>query len=293
MITLEVFGPDDQIAGVVELLERLDSADRIRSVVTTSPEHSVLTARIARRSVDLILSDLRKRGIPEEDFTLSQTEDIGRVTGARLRSGLVWEDLLGRAGVNSRPAFYYLAFMVVAGVIAGYGVVDGNGILIVGAMAVSPDLLPITAAAVGLVSRRPAMVARALATVALGMAIAALAAAAFTFAQDALGLLPTSFNIDSTILRGLTNVGDETIVVALAAGIAGMLALETRASAAVGVAISVTTIPAAAYLGVAIGLGDLGTAGGALAVLVTNVTMMILGASLALATQRWLDRRAA
>ena len=39
-----------------------------------------------------------------------------------------------------------------------------------------------------------------------------------------------------------------------------MLALETRASAAVGVAVSVTTIPAAAYLGVAAGLGEAGSA---------------------------------
>ena len=36
-----------------------------------------------------------------------------------------------------------------------------------------------------------------------------------------------------------------------------MLSFETRASAAVGVAISVTTIPASAYLGVAIGGGGI------------------------------------
>lgn len=49
----------------------------------------------------------------------------------------------------------------------------------------------------------------------------------------------------------------ETILVALAAGVAGMLAVETRASMGVGVAISVTTIPAAAFLGVAAGIGEL------------------------------------
>jgi Domain of unknown function (DUF389) len=42
-------------------------------------------------------------------------------------------------------------------------------------------------------------------------------------------------------------------LIALAAGVAAILFFETRASAAVGVAISVTTIPASAYLGVAIG----------------------------------------
>ena len=57
---------------------------------------------------------------------------------------------------------------------------------------------------------------------------------------------------------------------AFAAGVAGILALETRASSAVGVAISVTTIPAAAYLGVAAGVGEESKAWGALAVLATE-----------------------
>jgi hypothetical protein len=57
-----------------------------------------------------------------------------------------------------------------------------------------------------------------------------------------------------------SSVNDETIVVALAAGVAGMLALEPRTNAGGGVAISVTTIPAAAYLGVAAGLGEFSTA---------------------------------
>jgi uncharacterized membrane protein len=94
-------------------------------------------------------------------------------------------------------------------------------------------------------------------------------------------------------LGGLATVNHETIAVALVAGIAGMLALETRASAAVGVAVSVTTIPAAAYLGVATGIGELGSAMGALGVLGMNVLMMVVGASGTLAVQRALNRRAA
>lgn len=59
----------------------------------------------------------------------------------------------------------------------------------------------------------------------------------------------------------------EVFGTAVDAGIAGMLAPETRTSSAVGVAISVTTIPAAAYLGVVLGLGNTEQATGALAVL--------------------------
>ena len=54
-----------------------------------------------------------------------------------------------------------------------------------------------------------------------------------------------------------------------------MLSFETGASAAVGVAISVTTIPASAYLGVAIGGGGIDEALGALVVLIVNVGLLI------------------
>lgn len=76
-----------------------------------------------------------------------------------------------------------------------------------------------------------------------------------TGALNALDLLPQGGNINSTFLAGLSTVNISTPIVAFAAGVAGMLALETRASSAVGVAISVTTIPASAYLGVAAGVG--------------------------------------
>ena len=180
--------------------------------------------------------------------------------------------------------------MFVAGVIGCYRVVDRNAILIVGAMAIAPDLLPITAVGVGVVARRPGLAGRALLTIAVGMAIAILAATAFAFAQDQLDLIPSGFRFDSAsaVLGGLTTVDDETLV----AGVAGMLALETRASGAVGVAISVTTIPAAAYLGVAARMGEIGKAAGTLGVLSMNIAMMVVGAIVTLVGQGRLRDRA-
>ena len=97
--------------------------------------------------------------------------------------------------------------------------------------------------------------------------------------------------VGESALSGLTSVNATTIGVAAAAGVAGMLALEMRASAGVGVAISVTTIPAAAYLGVAAGLGQLDKVHGALAVLAVNIVMISLGGVATLLTQRRLKRR--
>jgi len=197
------------------------------------------------------------------------------------------------AWLYSRPLARYLAFMIVAGVVGAYGVIDRNEILIVGAMAVSPDLLPIAATAVGVVGRRAGLAGRALATLLVGLAAASVAAGLCTFAQNQLDLIPSGFNLEEAgVLGSLVSVNDETIVVALVAGVAGMLALETRASSGVGVATSVTTIPAAAYLGVAAGLGELAKATGALGVLGVNVAMLVVGASATLALQRALMSRA-
>ena len=278
---------------VARLLDGNDEVSRVRQTPTTQPGQAVVIAIVEPRAIDELLGDLRRLGVAAEDVTLTREEVLGRSSAGGNEAGLVWEDVLGMASRNSRPIARYLAFMLVAGVIASYGVVEYNVILIVGAMAISPDLLPITAIGVGLVDRRLRLAARALFTLAVGMAFTSAAAAVSAFTQNHFNAIPAGFDIDSTVLGSLTTVNSETIAVALAAGVAGMLALETRASSGVGVAVSVTTIPAAAYLGVALGLGERGDALGALEVLATNVAMLVIAASATLVLQRALARRAA
>jgi uncharacterized hydrophobic protein (TIGR00271 family) len=292
VIRLEVFGESATMAAVAQLLEESEEVSRVRVTRAARAGHAVVVASVRPRAVDELVGDLRRLGVPDAEVTLTRQDVLGRSSGEGAEAGLVWEDVLGMAARNARPIARYLAFMLVAGVIASYGVIDYNAILIVGAMAISPDLLPITAVGVGLVDRRPRLAGRAFATLVLGMALASAAAGASALAQDRLGLIPSSFDIGSTVLGSLTDVNNETIVVALAAGVAGMLALETRASSGVGVAVSVTTIPAAAYLGVAVALGETGEAMGALAVLSANVAMLVAAASGTLVLQRVLARRA-
>jgi uncharacterized hydrophobic protein (TIGR00271 family) len=293
VIALEVFGRSPEMARVAEVLVELEGVSRVRVVAAARSGDSVVSAAVRPRSVDSVLERLHELGVPDPSVTLMRVDVVGRAARGQVETGLVWEDVLGMAWLYSRPLARYLTFMVVAGVIASYGVIDQNEILIVGAMAVSPDLLPIVAVAVGVVGRRPQLAGRALATLTVGLAATSIAAALCTFAQDQLDLIPSGFDLQEVgVLGSLVDVNDETIVVALVAGIAGMLALETRASSGVGVAISVTTIPAAAYLGVAAGLGELSEAGGALGVLAMNVTMLVVGASATLALQRTLMDRA-
>jgi uncharacterized hydrophobic protein (TIGR00271 family) len=293
MINLEIFGRSEPMSVVADVLDAFGGVTRVRVVDAARNGHSVVSAAVRPDTVDAVLDELRRRDVPDVDITLTRVEVVGSLVSDAADTSLVWADVIGTAWLAARPVARYLAFMVAAGVIASYGVIDNNGILIVGAMAVSPDLLPITAIAVGLVGHRLRLAGRALLTLAVGMAVASVVAALSAFAQHQLGLLPSGFDLSATgVLGGLTSVNDETIAVALVAGVAGMLALETRASAGVGVAISVTTIPAAAYLGVAAGLGDAAHAIGALGVLGANVAMMIAGAVATLALQNRFRRQA-
>jgi uncharacterized hydrophobic protein (TIGR00271 family) len=293
VIRLEVFGESEAMGAVVRLLDGKDEVSRVRHMAASPAGTAVVIAIVEPRAVDELLGDLQRLGVASDAVTLTREEVLGRSHGRGTEAGLVWEDVVGMAARNSRPIARYLAFMLVAGVIASYGVLDYNVILIVGAMAISPDLLPITAVGVGLVDRRFRLAGRAFVTLWIGMAFAAGAAAISAYTQNRFDAVPAGFNIDGTFLADLTKVSNETIVVALAAGVAGMLALETRASAGVGVAVSVTTIPAAAYCGVALGLGQRGDALGALAVLATNVAMLVIAASGTLVLQRLLANRAA
>jgi uncharacterized hydrophobic protein (TIGR00271 family) len=287
MIALEVFGDSALLERVAGTLDQTDGVSHVSCIDATRPGHALVSARVRPRSVDALLDTLHDLGVADRDVALARIEIVGALAQGRAERTLVWADVMGTAWVNARPLARYLAFMVVAGVIACYGVVDNNGILIVGAMAVSPDLLPITAVAVGVVGRQAELAVRALLTLALGLTAAGLAAAASTFVQDHGGYIPSSYSIHANgVLTGLTTISNETVVVALVAGVAGMLALETRASSGVGVAISVTTIPAVGYFGVAVGLGELDKAFGALAVLGVNVLMMVVGAVATLLLQR-------
>ncbi len=293
MFHLRAYGPSRAMADAGEQLERTGMARHVALAPAVREGHAILTAEVSPDSADEVLDFMHARHVLPDDVALARVEEIGRPARAPAGAGLIWADILGQAGMHARPVARFLVFMVVAGVIAAYGVIEVNAILIVGAMAVSPDILPVTAACVGLVSHRRRLAARAIVTLLIGLGATCAAAIALTGVLDVLDLLPSGFTLNDSApaLSGLTTVNEATVGVALAAGVAGMLALETRASSAVGVAISITTIPAAAYFGVAVVVGEMGKAWGALAVLGVNVTMLLAAGTATLVVQRRLAQR--
>jgi uncharacterized hydrophobic protein (TIGR00271 family) len=284
-----------------EVTEALEGTGGVHRIVALNPERSdagvVLAADVLPSVADRVMQLLREWEVEETDYLLTRQEVIapaphghGRFTGA---DDFAWVEVMGEARVHSRPLGRYLALMSVAAVVAALGVIRDNPILIVGAMAVSPDLLPICALCVGIVGRRAQLARRAAVTLTLGLCLVVVIACGLAAALDATEAFNGELRLGSGGLRTLGEVDYSTVLVALAAGVAAMLSFETRAAAAVGVAISVTTIPASALLGVSLGLGELSRAGGAGLVLLVNVVLLILSGSLTLAFQTTMARRRA
>ena len=163
MLHLWVYGPSDSVTEVGEGLEDHGAARRVAFAQGVPAGQLLLTAEVHPDSADAVLEYLLSAGLEREDIALARFDEVGPVASGHPVASLIWADVLGQARKNARPVARYLVFMMAAGVIAGFGVIEVNSILIVGAMAVSPDLLPLTAACVGLVSRRARLAGHALA----------------------------------------------------------------------------------------------------------------------------------
>ena len=111
---------------------------------------------------------------------------------------------------------------------------------------------------VAMVHKRGDLVKRSLTALAVGFPLAIAASFLVTLLFDATGLIPEDFSQDGHPFTDFISRPDHfTAIVAALAGIAGVLSLTSAKSGAlVGVLISVTTIPAAANIGVAAALGD-------------------------------------
>jgi uncharacterized hydrophobic protein (TIGR00271 family) len=298
VLTLRLSVPVARADELAEALERTGGVRRlVRSSTELELEEIVFSADVTAWGADRVVTAISELDIPDDDYVLARMEVIAPTpvagAGRHPNEGFAWVELVGAARANARPLARYLVLMGVAGVIAALGVMSANTILIIGAMAVSPDLLPVCATCVGIVLRRGRLVLRAFATLVVGLALVAAVSALLALALDQTGVLSAGFEVGHGGIGKLASVDYTTALVALAAGVAGILAFETRAGAAVGVAISVTTIPASAYLGVAVGVGEVDRAGSAVVVLAINVTLLILSGTLALLVQRTVAGRAA
>jgi uncharacterized hydrophobic protein (TIGR00271 family) len=201
---------------------------------------------------------------------------------------VIWEELTSHTSESAELSGSFLTFIVIAGLIAGVGILLNSPVLIVGAMVVGPEFGPLAGLSVALVERRREFARRSLMALGVGFPVGIVLACLATLVFKSTGIAPDDFVPGDHELTGFISHPDFfSFSVAFMAGVVGMLSLtNAKSGALVGVLISVTTIPAASNIGVAAAYGDWGEAGGAAAQLAINLTSIVLAGVLTLFVQR-------
>src|SRR6516225_6226605 len=207
----------------------------------------------------------------------------------------VWEmvEATIRAGAVYSPSFYIL--LVAAGLIGAVGILTNSPILIVGAMVVGPEYSAIIAVALGICKRARGPVRDGLLALLWGFLAAIVVTLLFGLAVRAAGQAPASFLNGTRPVSDLINTPNMySVIVAILAGLVGVVSLtEARANALIGVFISVTTIPAAADVGVSLAFSSWHEARGSAFQLLLNIAVLVAVGAAGLSTQWMIWRRQA
>ncbi len=305
LLHLRVTVPPDRTAAVRALFDECPGSAHVAVLpgASVQPTGDLVLADVAREAADSLVAALRDLGV-DRDGGLSISAVDAAVSRAAQRAedeapgegadAVVWEQVVRTTAADSTLSVANLAFLTIATLLAAIAIVVDSAILTIGAMVLGPEFAPLAAVAVGIVGGRQRLARRAAASLATGFAVAILITALVASLARAVGWIGTDLLGAERPQTGFITAPDRwSLVVAVLAGVAGVLSLTSAKSGAlVGVFISVTTVPAAADMGLSLALGGFPELGLAATQLGINLVGILLAAIATLALQRRVWRRA-
>ncbi|MGE5595096.1 MAG: DUF389 domain-containing protein [Hyphomicrobiales bacterium] len=301
MIHLRVIVPP---AHATEALVLLTSSPGVINVVhfpgaARKPQGDLILCDVAREAASYVIDDLRTSVLPDEgtiaveqvDLALSEAaEEAKRQSEGAPGDAVVWEEVEAKTLDSAELSYTFLAFMVASTLIAAFAILTDSLVLLIGAMILGPDFGPLAGVSVAVVQRRFELARRSLVALIVGFPVGITAAWIATVILRAFDRGPIALSAeahDATLFISHPNI--YSFLVALVSGIAGVLSLSTsKASALIGVLVSVTTIPAAANIGVATAYQDWPEWRGSMQQLSINVAALVAAGTATL----WLQRQA-
>ena len=277
MLHLRLRVPSELADRVVGLLTGDDTVTNVAVVdgAYAKPPGCLVTADVAREGANPVVAalralDLHHSGsimVSEPTMLLSDAADAAEKAAPGLPDdGIVWDVVENRVRSESRLSWSFCSFLTLATLIAGTGRLLDQPILIIGAMVVGPEFSPVAAICVALARPRPSLLPQAVRTLVGGFAIAVAVAAPMWWLAHLLGLATRSDAASGTSTDFIISPDIWSFLIALLAGVAGVLALTTSKS---GPLVGVwSEIP------------------GALVQLGVNLTGMVLAGTLTLLVQR-------
>ena len=304
LLHLRVTVPTDRSDAVRELFAGSAGVAHLAVLpgASLAPAGDLFLVDVARESADELVRGLRRLhvdvdgGIAMEsvDAAVSRpAEEAERRAPGDGADAVVWEQVVRTTAADASLSVAFLAFLTIATLLAAIAIVTDSAILTVGAMVLGPEFGPLAALALALVHRRREMGRSALVSLVTGFAVAIALTTVLALAARGLGWIEPSLLAEDRPNTGFITDPDKwSLVVAVLAGIAGVLSLTaSKSGALVGVFISVTTVPAAGDMALSLALGGSDQFWESATQLGVNLLGILIAALVTLTLQRAVWRR--
>lgn len=301
VLHLRVLVPAELSAAVLALLGDYPGVAHISLVAGAGiePRGDVIELEVTREAGDELIEALNELGV-DRTGAISVTPVARSLSTGSARAqvetpgnsgdSVIWQQVESHSAEDSSLTGTFLAFLIIATMLAAIGIVEDSPITIVGAMVVGPEFGPLAALSVGLVRRRPRLARQGGIALLIAFPLAMLVTAIGAFLALRAGLFTQAKLDRNAQVEFIYEPGLFSLVVALLAGAAGMLSTTSQKSAAlVGVFISVTTVPAAGYVAVAAVLGEWRQVGGSALQLLINLIGIVVAGIITLGIVQWID----
>src|SRR6185437_3586810 len=236
LLHLRVVSPADLSAEVLPILRDQPGATNVVHLpgAAVEPAGDLIQADVARECVEELVDGLRELGVDQRGSISWRAVDTA--IGADMRraehdapgegaDAILWDEIIASTGEDSTLTWTFMAFMVLACLLAAIGVATNSPITIVGAMVVGPEFGPLAGIAVGLRLRRRETIRRGITALVVGFVGAIAVTCAVAFLWRVTGLVSESDLSASTGTEFIYQPGWFSIITALVAGAAGTLSL--------------------------------------------------------------------
>ena len=228
--------------------------------------------------------------IPVEAALTGEQED-GEEKKKSIPASVTREELYKEIEQNSRLDNTFLLLVTLSTIVVGIGLLQDNVAVVIAAMVIAPLLGPNLALAFSTSLGDTDLLLQSLKTLLSGLGLALVLSVI-------IGMLwPHAF--DSHEVTSRTEVGMESVALALASGAAAVISVTTGLSGVlVGVMVAIALLPPTAVLGLMLGAADYNQAAGAGLLLAVNIVCLNLAAKLVflfrgVKPRTWLEQRKA
>ncbi len=225
------------------------------------------------------------------DVTLPKVEPETSENEKSSTGGATREELYHTISKGAELNSNFLLLVFLSTIVAAIGLIENNLAVVVGAMVIAPLLGPNIALALAAALGDTPLMWTSLKTNLAGLGLALCLSLLIGL------ILPIDLNSQELISR--TDVGIDSVVLALASGAAAVLSMTTGLSSVlVGVMVAVALLPPTATVGLMLGSGQLALAFGAALLLAVNIVCVNLAAKTVFLTRgvkprTWLEKRKA